>query len=205
MVAPVAQPPPAPSSPEGTGIQSETAVTDGKLVRKLFVPTQMDPNYNYVGRLLGPKGLTMKAIETVSGAKILVRGQGSVREDKRKISQCKFGAECSRRPTCPFLHPGQTEEELREQESSAKLLAHLKEPLHVLIMAPNTTIGHECVRAAEVRVLPLLVPDYTSNSQSPPAYTVAMQPGTAWMQPMYGAAPPAYHPQSAHEHRYQPY
>eukprot|EP00300_Choanocystis_sp_HF-7_P034064 c46586_g1_i1.p1 GENE.c46586_g1_i1~~c46586_g1_i1.p1 ORF type:complete len:267 (+),score=43.66 c46586_g1_i1:30-803(+) len=185
------------------GIRSETSVSDGKLVRKLFVPLQLDPNYNYVGRLLGPKGLTMKAVENASGAKVLVRGQGSMREDKRKISNCKFGAECSRRASCPYLHPGQSEDDL--QDSAAKLLAHLKEPLHVLVMAPNTPVGHECVRAAEIRILPLLMPDYTSNSQSPPAYAMPIQQ-TAWLtQPMYGAAPPAYHPQSAHDQRYQPY
>lgn len=40
--------------------------------------------YNFVGRLLGPRGLTAKQMEQDLGCKIMVRGKGSMR-DKRKV------------------------------------------------------------------------------------------------------------------------
>ncbi|KAL3318687.1 hypothetical protein Ciccas_002640 [Cichlidogyrus casuarinus] len=50
---------------------------------KVFVPVKENPNYNFVGRLLGPRGLTAKQLEQDLECKIMVRGQGSMR-DKRK-------------------------------------------------------------------------------------------------------------------------
>jgi hypothetical protein len=42
--------------------------------------------FNFVGRILGPRGLTTKQLETETGAKIMVRGKGSMR-DKKKVSK----------------------------------------------------------------------------------------------------------------------
>ncbi|VEL26085.1 unnamed protein product [Protopolystoma xenopodis] len=55
------------------------------LQEKVFVPVKENPNYNFVGRLLGPRGLTAKQLEQDLECKIMVRGQGSMR-DKRKIN-----------------------------------------------------------------------------------------------------------------------
>ena len=41
--------------------------------------------YNFVGRILGPRGLTAKQLEQETGCKIMVRGKGSMR-DKKKVS-----------------------------------------------------------------------------------------------------------------------
>eukprot|EP00300_Choanocystis_sp_HF-7_P007113 c15096_g1_i1.p1 GENE.c15096_g1_i1~~c15096_g1_i1.p1 ORF type:complete len:254 (-),score=48.45 c15096_g1_i1:191-952(-) len=180
-------------------VQAETLVHDNRLIRKIFVPTHLDPSYNFVGRLLGPKGLTMKAIESVSNAKVLVRGKGSVREDKKQIVRCKYGDECTRKSSCAFLHPNQSEDDLRGQDSRLNL--HLKEPLHVVIMAANTPEGHECVRAAEARVLALMIPDYTSGI-SVPTEIVGPVPQIAWTpMPMYGATTQT----QTQDERYQPY
>ncbi|KAG2467319.1 QKIB protein, partial [Polypterus senegalus] len=42
------------------------------------------PQFNFVGRILGPRGLTAKQLEAETGCKIMVRGKGSMR-DKKKI------------------------------------------------------------------------------------------------------------------------
>ena len=47
----------------------------------LLLPSQ----YNFVGRLLGPRGLTAKQLEQETKCKIMVRGKGSMR-DKKKVS-----------------------------------------------------------------------------------------------------------------------
>jgi len=40
--------------------------------------------YNFVGRILGPRGLSAKQFEAETGCKLIVRGRGSFR-DKRKV------------------------------------------------------------------------------------------------------------------------
>lgn len=51
---------------------------------KVFVPIKEYPEYNFVGRILGPRGMTAKQLETETGCKIMVRGKGSMR-DKKKV------------------------------------------------------------------------------------------------------------------------
>ena len=40
--------------------------------------------FNFVGRILGPRGMTAKELEQYTGCKIMVRGKGSMR-DKAKV------------------------------------------------------------------------------------------------------------------------
>ena len=40
--------------------------------------------FNFVGRILGPRGMTTKQLEQETGCKIMVRGKGSMR-DKKKV------------------------------------------------------------------------------------------------------------------------
>lgn len=46
---------------------------------KVPVPAAANPDVNYVGMLLGPRGSTLKRMEDESGAKILLRGKGGSR------------------------------------------------------------------------------------------------------------------------------
>lgn len=39
--------------------------------------------YNFVGRILGPRGMTAKQLEHETGCKIMVRGKGSMRDRKK--------------------------------------------------------------------------------------------------------------------------
>merc|ERR1712176_438326 len=59
------------------------------LEEKIFVPVDKYPEYNFVGRILGPRGLTAKQLEQDTGCKIMVRGQGSMRD--KKIEDAKKG------------------------------------------------------------------------------------------------------------------
>ncbi|VDM50704.1 unnamed protein product [Toxocara canis] len=47
---------------------------------KVYVPCKEHPDYNFVGRLLGPRGMTAKQLEYETGCKIMVRGRGSMRD-----------------------------------------------------------------------------------------------------------------------------
>lgn len=41
--------------------------------------------FNFVGRILGPRGMTAKQLEQETGCKIMVRGRGSMRDKKKVI------------------------------------------------------------------------------------------------------------------------
>lgn len=45
--------------------------------------------FNFVGRILGPRGMTAKQLEQETGCKIMVRGKGSMR-DKKKVRKIIF-------------------------------------------------------------------------------------------------------------------
>ncbi|CAF0814622.1 unnamed protein product [Brachionus calyciflorus] len=59
-----------------------------QITEKLYVPARDHPEFNFVGRILGPRGMTAKQLEQETGCKIMVRGKGSMR-DKTKEEQMK--------------------------------------------------------------------------------------------------------------------
>lgn len=60
---------------------------------KLRVPAEQYPDYNFVGRLLGPRGATLKRLERDTGCRIMIRGKGSIRKDKEAEVRGKPGWE----------------------------------------------------------------------------------------------------------------
>lgn len=54
----------------------------GKTTEKLYIPVQEYPDINFVGLLLGPRGNTLRQLQEESGAKLAIRGKGSVKEGK---------------------------------------------------------------------------------------------------------------------------
>ncbi|KAG0638269.1 hypothetical protein HOY80DRAFT_1079565 [Tuber brumale] len=51
---------------------------------KVYVPVDDYPEINFIGLLIGPRGHTLKRIERDSGAKVAIRGKGSIKEGKAK-------------------------------------------------------------------------------------------------------------------------
>jgi len=49
---------------------------------KVMIPQELHPDINFVGLLIGPRGNTLKNLEKDTGAKIIIRGKGSVKEGK---------------------------------------------------------------------------------------------------------------------------
>ncbi|KAG8371598.1 hypothetical protein BUALT_Bualt13G0104600 [Buddleja alternifolia] len=77
-----------------------------KRVLRLDIPVERYPNFNFIGRLLGPRGNSLKRVEASSGCRVFIRGRGSIKDPNK-------------------------EESLRGRAG----YEHLKEPLHVLIEA----------------------------------------------------------------------
>uniref|UniRef100_A0A7E4UXE7 KH domain-containing protein n=1 Tax=Panagrellus redivivus TaxID=6233 RepID=A0A7E4UXE7_PANRE len=108
---------------------------DKKVIKrvKIFVPEV--PNYNFIGRILGPRGISVRQLEEATGCGVLIRGKGSVKNAER-------------------------EERLRSRNTPG--FEHLKEPLHVLITAQGHDDA-DCDRKLEVckrRIDKLLKPEY---------------------------------------------
>nr|4JVY_A Chain A, Female germline-specific tumor suppressor gld-1 [Caenorhabditis elegans]4JVY_B Chain B, Female germline-specific tumor suppressor gld-1 [Caenorhabditis elegans] len=100
------------------------------ITEKIYVPKNEYPDYNFVGRILGPRGMTAKQLEQDTGCKIMVRGKGSMR-DKSKES----------------AHRGKANWE------------HLEDDLHVLVQCEDTENRvHIKLQAALEQVKKLLIP-----------------------------------------------
>ena len=106
----------------------------------LPLPTYLHTlQYNLVGRLLGPKGLTLKRIQAETQTKMSILGRGSMR-DKGK------------------------EEELRNGSDPAYL--HLKENLHIVIEATGPhSVAKLAAGVAEVRKM--LIPPVSFSPTVP--------------------------------------
>ncbi|XP_028036765.1 KH domain-containing, RNA-binding, signal transduction-associated protein 3-like isoform X2 [Bombyx mandarina] len=104
-----------------------------KVTVKVLVPIKEHPKFNFVGKLLGPKGNTMKQLQEDTLCKMAVLGRGSMR-DRQK------------------------EEELRQ--SLDPKYSHLADDLHVEIsaIAPPAE-AHARIAYALAEVKKYLVPD----------------------------------------------
>jgi splicing factor 1 len=54
-----------------------------KPVRRIFIPKSADPNINFIGLIIGPRGITQKELEQETGCKISIRGKGSAKEGSK--------------------------------------------------------------------------------------------------------------------------
>ncbi|CAG9859433.1 unnamed protein product [Phyllotreta striolata] len=104
-----------------------------KVTVKVLVPVKEHPKFNFVGKLLGPKGNSMKRLQEETMCKMAVLGRGSMR-DKNK------------------------EEELRN--SLDPKYSHLTDDLHVEISALGPPAeAHARVAYALAEVRKYLIPD----------------------------------------------
>eukprot|EP00879_Flechtneria_rotunda_P016793 GHRR01017577.1.p1 GENE.GHRR01017577.1~~GHRR01017577.1.p1 ORF type:complete len:505 (+),score=142.42 GHRR01017577.1:148-1662(+) len=55
-----------------------------KKYRKLRIPIDEYPGYNFIGLIIGPRGNTQKRMERETGCKIAIRGKGSVKEGRSR-------------------------------------------------------------------------------------------------------------------------
>ena len=54
-----------------------------KVTKKILMPVEEFPNYNFFGLIVGPRGQTQQEMQKETGCKIAVRGQGSVLDFKK--------------------------------------------------------------------------------------------------------------------------
>lgn len=100
--------------------------SSGLLVKRTIridIPVDQYPTFNFVGRLLGPRGNSLKRVEASTDCRVLIRGRGSIKDPfKEDMMRGKPGYE------------------------------HLNEPLHILIEAelPMEFIDTRLMQAREI-------------------------------------------------------
>ncbi|XP_059668170.1 KH domain-containing protein At2g38610-like isoform X2 [Cornus florida] len=101
---------------------SPTSYTVKRILR-LEIPVDTYPNFNFVGRLLGPRGNSLKRVEATTGCRVYIRGKGSIKDPDK-------------------------EEKLRGRPG----YEHLNEPLHILIEAdlPANVVDIRLRQAQEI-------------------------------------------------------
>ncbi|KAK3123224.1 hypothetical protein QOZ80_8AG0626630 [Eleusine coracana subsp. coracana] len=94
-----------------------------KKTMRIDIPVDKYPNFNFVGRLLGPRGNSLKRVEANTDCRVLIRGRGSVKDSGREeLMRAKPGYE------------------------------HLNEPLHLVIEAelPAEVVDICLIQAREI-------------------------------------------------------
>eukprot|EP00095_Tigriopus_kingsejongensis_P001197 snap_masked-scaffold530_size145801-processed-gene-0.5 protein:Tk01197 transcript:snap_masked-scaffold530_size145801-processed-gene-0.5-mRNA-1 annotation:"quaking related isoform x1" len=119
-----------------------------RLTVRVLVPVREHPKFNFVGKLLGPKGNSMKRLQEETMTKMAVLGRGSMR-DKQKEEELR----ASNDPKYQHLH-----EELHVEitafappaEAHARVAYALTEVRKYLIPDSNDEIRQEQMREMEI-------------------------------------------------------
>ncbi|KAJ5290165.1 uncharacterized protein N7443_010418 [Penicillium atrosanguineum] len=115
-----------------------------KTQEKVYVPVNDYPEINFIGLLIGPRGNTLKKMETESGAKIAIRGKGSVKEGKGR-SDAAHGSNQEEDLHCLIM--ADTEEKVNK----AKKLVH-----NVIETAASIPEGQNELKRNQLRELAAL-------------------------------------------------
>ncbi|EEF29442.1 KH domain-containing protein At5g56140 [Ricinus communis] len=105
---------------------SSQGSSSGLIVKRTIrvdIPIERYPSYNFVGRLLGPRGNSLKRVEASTECRVLIRGRGSIKDPAREeMMRGKPGYE------------------------------HLNEPLHILVEAelPVEIVDARIAQAREI-------------------------------------------------------
>lgn len=88
--------------------EADIVVEDCGNHKRVYVPVDKFPHYNFIGRILGPKGQYLRKIEQDTGCKIAIRGKGSRRnkEEEEKLFG-KSGYEHLKMPLHVTIEPGE--------------------------------------------------------------------------------------------------
>ncbi|KAK3024313.1 hypothetical protein RJ639_042995 [Escallonia herrerae] len=105
------------------GSQGSSSGLIVKRTVRVDIPVNHYPNFNFVGRLLGPRGNSLKRVEASTECRVLIRGRGSIKDPgKEDMMRGKPGYE------------------------------HLNEPLHILVEAelPVEIVDARLLQAREI-------------------------------------------------------
>ncbi|EFJ51835.1 hypothetical protein VOLCADRAFT_56842, partial [Volvox carteri f. nagariensis] len=62
-----------------------------KYWKKVYIPQDAFPTYNFIGLIIGPRGNTQKRMQKETNTKIAIRGRGSVKEGASRDPKYDYG------------------------------------------------------------------------------------------------------------------
>lgn len=114
-----------------------------KTSEKLYIPIKDYPDINFVGLLLGPRGNTLRQLQEDSGAKLAIRGKGSVKDGKLTDASGARGPDDD-------LHV------LITADTSAKITKAIKLTNEVIEKAISSPVGQNDLKRDQLRELAVL-------------------------------------------------
>lgn len=98
---------------------------------KVYIPVKEFPEINFFGLLVGPRGNSLKKMERDSGAKISIRGKGSVKEGKGKPDQ--FADDADEDLHCLVM---------ADSDDKVRTCVRLINRVIETVMSPSITLSH---------------------------------------------------------------
>eukprot|EP00128_Syssomonas_multiformis_P011736 Colp12_sorted_trinity150504_noHs@30680 len=115
-----------------------------RLQEKILIPQADHPEINFIGLLIGPRGNTLKSMEKDTGAKIMIRGKGSMKEGKGRRDGLPVEGEDEE------LHALIT---AQDEESLAKAVARVE---NVIKMGQQCPEGQNELKRKQLRELAII-------------------------------------------------
>lgn len=131
-----------------------------KTNEKLYIPLKDYPDINFVGLLLGPRGNTLRQLQEESGARLAIRGKGSVKDgkstaagdddDTNAVSLASFSNPNLNNASSDDLHVVITADTQQKIEKAIKLTNEIIEK------AISSPVGQNDLKRGQLRELAVL-------------------------------------------------
>ncbi|KAK7931070.1 branchpoint-bridging protein [Apiospora marii] len=135
------------------GYVPRPAMRASNVTDKVYIPTKEYPWVNFIGQLLGPRGRSLADMNTQSGANIVIRGKGSVKEGR------------ARRPN-------------HHRVTKAGIVDDSHEPLHCLITADTRDKVDRAKKLVQDAVEAATMPEHTNARKKQQLRDLAKANGT---------------------------
>ncbi|KAI5970415.1 BBP [Candida margitis] len=121
-----------------------------KTFEKLYIPVKDYPDINFVGFLIGPRGRTLKRLQDESGARLQIRGKGSVKEGKSTQMAIEDNSSTGADSVEDDLHVLITSD---SQQKIAKAVKLANEVIEKLVFSP---VGQNELKREQLKELAVL-------------------------------------------------
>mmetsp|Transcript_5067 Transcript_5067/g.5685 ORF Transcript_5067/g.5685 Transcript_5067/m.5685 type:complete len:494 (+) Transcript_5067:98-1579(+) len=130
-----------------------------KTYEKIYIPVKDYPDINFVGLLLGPRGNTLRQLQEDSGARLAIRGKGSVKDGKSTSSN---NDEDDSNSSLSFSNPNLNSsgnDDLHvviTSDSQLKIAKAIKLTNQVIEKAISSPVGQNDLKRGQLRELAIL-------------------------------------------------
>lgn len=155
-----------------------------KVTVKVLVPVREHPKFNFVGKLLGPKGNSMKRLQEETMCKMAVLGRGSMK-DRQKEEECRNSLDPKYSHLSDDLHV-EISALGPPAEAHARVAFALAEVRKYLIPVNNDNIRQEQMREMEI----MTSSDTPGRAAEEPEPRARRPPPSSILRPALPRAPP---------------